>query len=62
VLPNVAGILRIGLAGDHLRAITQHGMTAERLRAGLSSAGLAVTSVARSEPTLEDVFLSLAKG
>ena len=62
VLPNVAGILRVGLAGDHLRAITQHGMTAERLRAGLSSAGLAVTSVARGEPTLEDVFLSLAKG
>jgi len=62
VLPNVAGILRVGLAGDHLRAITQRGMTAEGLRAALSSAGLAVTSVARGEPTLEDVFLSLAKG
>ena len=61
VLPNVTGILRVGLAGDHLRAITQRGMTAERLRAGLSSAGLAVMSVARGEPTLEDVFLSLAR-
>jgi len=62
VLPKVASILRVGLAGDHLRAITQRGMTVDELRAGLSSAGLAVTSVARGEPTLEDVFLSLAKG
>jgi ABC-2 type transport system ATP-binding protein len=61
-LPNVPGILRVGLAGDHLRAIAAHGMSADDLRAGLSSAGLAVTSVARGEPTLEDVFLSLAKG
>ncbi len=61
-LPSVAGILRVGLAGDHLRTITQRGMTAGELRAALSSAGLAVASVARGEPTLEDVFLSLAKG
>jgi ABC-2 type transport system ATP-binding protein len=56
------GVLRVGLAGDHLRMITAHGMKEKELRAGLKSAGLTVHSVARGEPTLEDVFLSLAKG
>ena len=57
-----AGVLRGGLAGDHLRMITERGMKEKELRASLKSAGLTVNSVGRGEPTLEDVFLSLAKG
>jgi ABC-2 type transport system ATP-binding protein len=57
-----AGILRVGLAGDHLRMITERGMKENELRASLKSTGLRVNSVERGEPTLEDVFLSLAKG
>ena len=57
-----AGVLRVGLAGDHLRMITERGMKEKELRASLKSAGLTVNSVGRGEPTLEDVFLSLAKG
>ncbi len=56
------GVFRVGLAGDHLRIIVERGMTEKQLRAALISAGLKTTSLARGEPTLEDVFLSLAKG
>jgi ABC-2 type transport system ATP-binding protein len=57
-----AGILRVGLAGDHLRMITERGMDEGRLLTGLQASGLTVREVERGEPTLEDVFLSLAKG
>ena len=56
------GVLRVGLAGDHLRMITERGMKETDLRLGLKSAGLTVVALERGEPTLEDVFLSLAKG
>jgi ABC-2 type transport system ATP-binding protein len=56
------GVLRVGLAGDHLRMITEKGTSASNLVAGLESGGLRVSRVERGEPTLEDVFLSLAKG
>ncbi len=56
------GVFRVGLAGDHLRIIVERGMTEKQLRAALISAGLKTTSLARGKPTLEDVFLSLAKG
>jgi len=61
-LPGVPGILRVGLAGDHLRVITRRGMTSDHLFDTLSAVGQTVTSVVNGEPTLEDVFLSLAKG
>ncbi len=57
-----SGVLRVGLAGDHLRMITERGMKAKDLRLGLKSAGLMSVTLERGEPTLEDVFLSLAKG
>ena len=57
-----AGVLRVGLAGDHLRMITERGMKENDLRPGLKTAGLVVAALERGEPTLEDVFLSLAKG
>jgi ABC-2 type transport system ATP-binding protein len=59
---NCAGVLRVGLAGDHLRMITEKGMTETGLLDGLRSSGLTVSRLERGEPTLEDVFLSLAKG
>ncbi len=59
---SVSGVLRVGLAGDHLRMITRRGLQAGRLRSLLQKAGLEVSAVQSSEPTLEDVFLSLAKG
>ena len=56
------GVLRVGLSGDHLRVITERGITQATLLGGLTSRGLRVSRVERGEPTLEDVFLSLAKG
>jgi len=56
------GVLRMGLTGDHLRVITRRGMKENELRRRLKSAGLTVIAIERGEPTLEDVFLSLAKG
>lgn len=55
------GVLRVGLAGDHLRMVTQREMQARQFRNALQAANLNVRSVGRGEPTLEDVFLSLAK-
>ena len=55
------GILRVGLAGDHLRMITERGMKEIDLRTRLTSAGLTIARLEHGEPTLEDVFLSLAK-
>jgi ABC-2 type transport system ATP-binding protein len=57
-----AGVLRVGLASDHLRMITTSGTKEKELRAALKSARLVVGKISHSEPTLEDVFLSLAKG
>ncbi len=58
---NCAGVLRVGLAGDHLRLITEKGTTEAGLLLALKSSGLAVSALEHGEPTLEDVFLSLAK-
>ena len=61
VCSTCAGVLRVGLSGDYLRMITERGMKKKELRIKLESAGLVVDSLGRGEPTLEDVFLSLAK-
>jgi ABC-2 type transport system ATP-binding protein len=61
VLPSVAGILHVGLSGDLLRTITDRTMTAQRIRKSLQVKGLNVKAVERAEPTLEDVFLNLAR-
>jgi len=57
-----AGVLRVGLAGDHLRMITERGTREDELLVELQSSGLTVSMIEGGEPTLEDVFLSLAKG
>ncbi len=60
-LHEIDGVLRIGLAGDHLRTITERGMKKEDLQKGLDAKGVHVTNIAAGEPTLEDVFISLAR-
>ncbi|MCL5273616.1 MAG: ABC transporter ATP-binding protein [Chloroflexi bacterium] len=60
VLAHAPNVLRAGLAGDHLRAITTPDVDEHALRNMLTAAGAAVTSIERVEPTLEDVFLALA--
>jgi ABC-2 type transport system ATP-binding protein len=60
-LAGLDGVRRVSLAGDHVRVITERGILGEALRAGLLDAGLSVSEVVPGEPTLEDVFLSLAR-
>jgi ABC-2 type transport system ATP-binding protein len=61
VLPEVQGVLRVGLAGDHLRTITERGKRKEDLLSALVRKGVDVKDIAVGEPTLEDVFISLAR-
>ena len=62
LLPHIPGVLRVGLAGDHLRIITHKDLGRDGLAAALQAAGLSVSSIERGETTLEDVFLTLARG
>jgi ABC-2 type transport system ATP-binding protein len=57
----VPGVLRVGLAGDHIRTIAERGVQHASLRSALADAGLTVNAIAPGEPTLEDVFLSVAR-
>jgi ABC-2 type transport system ATP-binding protein len=61
VLPNIDGVLRVGLAGDHLRTITENGKRKEDLLTVLNAKGVKVREIIAGEPTLEDVFISLAR-
>ena len=60
VLSAVPGLERVGLAGDHLRVISLQ-VEKEAMQGLLSEKGLSVEKIERGEPTLEDVFLSLAR-
>jgi len=53
-------VLRAGLTGDHLRAITPLDVNAETLLGRLGEAGVTGLRVEPVEPTLEDIFLALA--
>ncbi len=59
-LAAVPGVTRVGLAGDHLRTITR-GLSREDLERGLRQAGVDLQRIESGEPTLEDVFLTLAR-
>ena len=59
-LGRVAGVQRVGLAGDHLRTISRE-VQPEALKETLIRAGVEVEKIERGEPTLEDVFLALAR-
>jgi ABC-2 type transport system ATP-binding protein len=61
-LPEVPGVLRVGLAADHLRVITQPGLEKARFESGLRALGLVGIRLEQGEATLEDVFLALARG
>jgi len=61
ILPTLEGVLQAGMAGDQLRAITERGFKAKQLKKALEKNGIEVKSVEQAEPTLEDVFLSLAR-
>lgn len=60
VLESSPLVLRAGLSGDHLRAITRPGTGVEELRAVLAAAGLQAVEAQKAESTMEDVFLALA--
>jgi len=49
------------LAGDHLRTITQRGKKKEDLLSVLKEKNVNVRDIVVGEPTLEDVFISLAR-
>ncbi len=59
-LETVPGVLRVGLAGDHLRVIGQDDVRAADLREAMKRAGHRVLRIDSVEPSLEDVFLALA--
>ena len=60
ILSAMDGVERVGLAGDHLRVISSR-VEKDAMQNLLSSKGLSVEKIERGEPTLEDVFLSLAR-
>ncbi|MEZ4591518.1 MAG: ABC transporter ATP-binding protein [Chloroflexota bacterium] len=61
-LDDLAGVTRVNLAGDHLRVETVAGqLTAVQIQSHLLQKGFgAETAVAPTDPTLEDVFITLA--
>jgi len=59
-LARIPGVLRSGLAGDHLRALTGPEIALETLQHGLEAAGIKAVQIVSVEPSLEDVFLALA--
>jgi drug efflux transport system ATP-binding protein len=61
VLPDVEGVLRVSLAGDHLRTITERGKEKEDLLRALKAKDVNVMNIVAGEATLEDVFISLAR-
>jgi ABC-2 type transport system ATP-binding protein len=60
VLAAMDGVQRVGLAGDHLRVISS-AVRREAMQSLLSGENIAVEKIESGEPTLEDVFLSLAR-
>ncbi len=62
LLSETQGVLRVSLAGDHLRVIVEAGLGEKDIQKMLAKSILHVTSIQKGEPTLEDVFLNLAKG
>ncbi len=59
-LSAMPGVDRVGLAGDHLRVISSQ-VEKDAMQSLLSREGFSVEKIERGEPTLEDVFLALAR-
>ncbi len=60
-LANVPGVLQAALAGDHLRVIGAPGVATAELEQILNTLNLPPVALRAVEPSLEDVFLALAK-
>jgi len=60
LLSSMPGVDRVGLTGDHVRVISSQ-VKKEAMQTLLSGAGLRVDKIERGDPTLEDVFLTLAR-
>ena len=60
-LEHFPGVFRISLSGDHLRVIAAASLEEKDLRHSLEKAQVLLSSIQPGEPTLEDVFLNLAK-
>jgi ABC-2 type transport system ATP-binding protein len=60
VLEKMPGILRVGLASDHLRAIASHGVAAVEIQQWLANVGMQVQSIQSGEASMEDVFMTLS--
>ena len=60
-LKDLEGVRYAGLAGDQLRAVTNYEMNKDHLANALQEKEITVVSIGIAEPTLEDVFLSLAR-
>jgi ABC-2 type transport system ATP-binding protein len=59
-LHELEGVERVGLAGDHLRVISSN-VKKETLQSLLKKKKIEIERIERGEPTLEDVFLALAR-
>lgn len=59
-LQKTPGVVRVRLAGDHLSALVEFDLDADRLQSSLITTGLPPARIEAVEPTLEDVFLTLA--
>jgi ABC-2 type transport system ATP-binding protein len=60
-LKDLDGVRYAGLAGDQLRAVTNYETNKDHLANALREKKITVDSIEIAEPTLEDVFLSLAR-
>ena len=58
-LSECPGVLRARLMGDHLSALTTTNVSKRKLRKAMQRAGFPRVQVEPTEPTLEDVFLTL---
>jgi ABC-type multidrug transport system ATPase subunit len=54
------GVRRVGLSGDGIRVITENTVRRDQFGKQLAEVGLQNASFEQVEPSLEDVFLSLA--
>jgi len=60
ILSGLQGVERVGLTGDHLRVISSQ-VKKETMQSLLVRENISVEKIERGEPTLEDVFLTLAR-
>ena len=61
ILRGLPGVLQARLADDHLRVITSPGTGRRDLLNPLREAGISLRRIQAAEPSLEDVFLALAR-